>query len=405
MTGKRKNFIIEQHILAPRQLAYYLGALIFLIVASMLSFAVNAFSSQPLPTEIPKPVTSSDLLVFKVGQGKSLSDFLEHEKQTRLFFMGENHRRYDHHLVQLAALKTLFQQSPDIALGVEWFQQPFQKYLDDYIAGKLSEPEMLDRTGYFDRWRYDYRLYRPIMQFARENNIPVIALNASAELSKAIRKKGLEELPENLKWQLPENMDWSDKAYQERLKAIFRMHPEYPGKLTDFIRGQLTWDESMAFRTATFLKDNPGKRLLVLAGNGHIEYGSGIPNRVERHIETSHTTLMITDGRGQIDKEMADYLIFSQEILLPPAGLIGAFLENRNKRLIIKDFSLNSAARDADIPKGAIILGVDERPVASFTEFKIALLDKLPGDSIKLSYIASEEQDINQAKTVSIKLR
>ena len=39
---------------------------------------------------------------------------------------------------------------------------------------------MLRGTQYYDRWRFDYRLYREILSSARRHRIPVIALSANA---------------------------------------------------------------------------------------------------------------------------------------------------------------------------------------------------------------------------------
>ena len=67
---------------------------------------------------------------------------------------------------------------------------------------------------------------------------------------------------------------------------------------------------------------------------------------------------------------------------LAPAGLIGAFLETEGKLLVIKDFSANSAAKDAGVEKGAVIIGVDDQAVESFADFKLAVLDK-PGTELE----------------------
>ena len=55
---------------------------------------------------------------------------------------------------------------PRLAIGLEMFQRPFQPHLDDYVAGRIGIDELLARTEYFDRWRYDARLYAPIFEFA-----------------------------------------------------------------------------------------------------------------------------------------------------------------------------------------------------------------------------------------------
>lgn len=398
-------FFSHPHGKLPVKLLLILGTLFFVLVAWMSSFTVNAFSSSPERAGTAETVSANQLMTFKLGQGKSLADILDHETGTRLFFVGEHHTRYDHHLVQLAAVKNLYQQSSNLAIGVEWFQQPFQKDLDDYISGRISEAQMLERTQYYERWRYDYRLYRPIMQFARDKAIRVIALNASPAVSKALKDKSYAELPESLQSQIPENYDWSDKAYENRLSTVFKMHPEFPGEFEDFLRGQLTWDESMAYRTARFLLNNPRHRILVFAGNGHIEHGSGIPNRVKRHIDVSQVSILVSSGKDGISNDMADYLVMTREQFLKPVGLIGAMLDIQNNRVIVKGFSKNSAAEDAGVPKGAVITAVNEMKVGSFTQFKLAMLDKQPGETIKLSYLDNPDEDLEQVKSASLKLR
>ena len=44
----------------------------------------------------------------------------------RVVFVGEIHDRYDHHLNQLEIIKRLHELDPNLAIGVEYFQQPFQ---------------------------------------------------------------------------------------------------------------------------------------------------------------------------------------------------------------------------------------------------------------------------------------
>ena len=60
---------------------------------------------------------------------------------------------------------------------MEMFQQPFQRYLDEYVAGSIDEQTMLRATEYYRRWRMDFRHYAPILRYAREHGLPVIALN------------------------------------------------------------------------------------------------------------------------------------------------------------------------------------------------------------------------------------
>jgi len=346
-----------------------------------------------------------NLRLVDLSQTSPLAQIIAQTDGARVVLVGETHTRLDHHLVQLEILKLLYQKSPELAIGVEWFQQPFQEYLDAYVAGEISEQEMLRQTGYFDRWRYDYRLYQPILQFAREHRIPVIALNASRELSHALSTSGFGDLPDDLKEQLPESYDWSDEEYKNRLRRIFDEHPGYPGEFEDFLRGQLTWDESMAESAARYLTDNPESRMLLLAGSGHIMFGSGIPNRIKRRIDVEQVSILVSEDQLPVSDDIADFIVLSAKQTLEPGGLIGAFLETEGKLLVIKGFSENSAVKDAGLAEGAIIDGVDDKQVESFADFKFAVMHKNPGDSIEIRYLESAEGGSKEIKSVEFELR
>jgi uncharacterized iron-regulated protein len=346
-----------------------------------------------------------NLPVIKLEQTDPLLHIIEQIDTARVVLVGETHTRYDHHLVQLEILKLLYQKSAKLAIGVEWFQQPYQKYLDAYIAGEISEQEMLHLTGYFERWRYDYRLYQPILQYARAHKIPVIALNASTELSHALSKSGFDDLPAELKDQLPESYDWSDKDYENRLRDVFDEHPEYSAEFEDFLRGQLTWDESMAESAAHYLDKNPESRLLILAGSGHIIYGSGIPNRIKRRTDVKQFSILVSEDLLPAEKNIADFLVLSTVQSLEPVGLIGALLETKGKLLVIKGFSDNSAAKDAGLVEGAVIISVNNKKVESFADFKLAIMGNKPGDSIELHYLENAEGGSKDRKTVNLELR
>src|SRR5207253_7723673 len=96
--------------------------------------------------------------------------------------------------VELEVLPSLHRQSPKLAVSMEMFQRPFQKALDDYIAGAIDERTFLRRSEYFKRWNIDYNLYQPILNFAREHRLPVIALNAPSEIVDKVAKGGLDSL-------------------------------------------------------------------------------------------------------------------------------------------------------------------------------------------------------------------
>ncbi|MBT8439090.1 MAG: ChaN family lipoprotein, partial [Gammaproteobacteria bacterium] len=305
------------------------------ISLGLVSISLQAMPGMHAAKQSVEAFSINDRAVIKPGQTLSLAAILQHENDARVILVGEQHTRVDHHQVQFEIMRYMHEHDIDLAVGLEWFQQPFQSHLNDFLAGNITEKQLLNRTEYFDRWAYDYRLYQPILLYAREHGIPLLALNADRELSKVVTKKRFEELADELKQQLPSSFDWSDKAYEKRLEKIFKMHPDFPGTFEGFLRGQLLWDETMAENAADYLKEHPQKRMLVFAGSGHIEFGSGIPNRIKRRIKEKVITILPSESPAGVKPGKADYLVFSQMNLLPNVGLIGAFLETSGDAVVI----------------------------------------------------------------------
>jgi len=417
MTQYLPKYVELHHSHKPKiRQAVISGSLLLLAITVAVFCVSNNASAGPGKRNTVKHTATSamsdfntdsfiNLPVVKLEQTDSLAQTMQQINTARVILVGETHTRWDHHLVQLEILKLLYQNSPRLAIGVEWFQQPFQEYLDAYVAGEISEQEMLHQTGYFERWRYDYRLYRPILQYAREHHIPVIALNASQELTAALSKTGFDDLPAELKEQLPASYDWSDKDYEKRLRKIFEEHPDNSGEFEQFQRGQLTWDESMAERAARYLKENPESRLLVFAGSGHIAYGSGIPNRIKRRIDVEQFSILVSEDFLPMSDNIADFLVLSPAQSLEPVGLIGALLETEGKLVVVKGFTDNSAIKDAGLLQGAAIIKVDDKKVESFADFKVAIIDKKPGDHVELFYLENAESGSKDVKSVNLQLR
>jgi uncharacterized iron-regulated protein len=317
-----------------------------------------------------------------LSDGLSLDTLVGKLAAKRVVFIGEIHDRYDHHLNQLEIIKRLHELDPTLAIGVEYFQQPFQSQVDDYIAGRISEAELLRRTEYFTRWGYDYRLYAPIFRYAREQHIPVRALNVPTALVSAVARVGISALSEKERAYLPKSIEPADEGYRRRLSEAFQEH-QTPGvdAFNHFVEAQLVWDEGMAESAAAYLSANTD-RLVILAGAGHIEFGSGIPSRLERR---THATYAIVLSSGEeIEPDMADYVVLSKRQELPPAGVLNVNLEDKSGECRIAALSPGGAAQNAGLKKGDVLLSLGGQAVKTAADAKLALWDKKPGDMVRI---------------------
>ncbi|MCP5304234.1 MAG: ChaN family lipoprotein [Chromatiaceae bacterium] len=345
---------------------------------------------------------SMEPIVVEAAKTATLPDLMTSLQTERVVYVGETHNALSDHLLQLDVLRGMAERPGGLALGVEWFQKPFQGVLDEYLAGAIDEAEMLRRTEYFERWKFDYRLYRPIIEFAKEKGIPILALNAAKELTGEIRRVGLDQLSDDFRAQLPSSYDFDNQAYEQLLRDIFRQHQSNDQMFRKFLQVQLTWDESMAEGVGNYLKANPEGRILVLAGRGHIAERHGIPSRVTRRTGLEGKTVSTYSLSSDIFNA-TDYMVLTAEKSLPPAGLMHVFLDDRGEGVVIEGFSDRSPAKAAGLKKGDRILSINGQTIERFPDVKIAMIDQRPGSEIELE--VQRRGFFGRTKTVSLKVR
>ncbi|WP_303909007.1 ChaN family lipoprotein [Thiohalomonas denitrificans] len=316
----------------------------------------------------------------------------------RVVFVGESHDRYSHHLNQLAIIRGMHERHPDLVIGLEFFQQPFQPYLDDYVAGKISEKEMLRGTEYYSRWKFDYRLYRPILNYAREQGLKLLALNVPEELTRKVARQGFDGLEPAEQAQLPE-IGEAGEPYRQRLQAIYNTHPhegDNEKSFEHFMQAQLLWDEGMAERAADFLREHPERAMVLLAGSGHLAYGIGIPSRLERRVAVT-SALVLNDPQEELTPDIADFVLMAESTPLPSKGRLGIFMGDSEDGVLVRDFTEESAAQSAGLQREDRIVRIDGQPIDNTADVQLALLDGRAGDTVTLmverdQWLAGSEQ-------------
>ncbi|MFA7611314.1 MAG: ChaN family lipoprotein [Sulfurimonas sp.] len=312
---------------------------------------------------------NSDSYAIK-AKTQNLNEVIDNIAKNRVVYIGEKHTEFSSHLNQLKIIKAMYKHNPRLSIGMEMFQKQFQKYLDDYIAGKISEKEMLLKTEYFKRWKYDYELYRPIILFAKEKHLPIVALNIDRDITKKVVNGGFEALSSDELALIPSSIDFDNQKYRDQLRGIFGMHQSKSFKdFDEFYHAQLLWDESMAENMASFLQKNPEHSMAVLAGNGHIMHGHGIPNRAKRRgVEDGVIVLNLTDPEPGI----ADYLLYPSAVTTKKAKKLGIYFED-DSNLSVNKLVEDSPAQKAEIEAKDSVVAINGTKVKSIYEIKTEL--------------------------------
>jgi uncharacterized iron-regulated protein len=233
-------------------------------------------------------------------------------------YLGENHHRTQDRQLQLKIIRQLQARNPQIAIAMEMFQIPYQGAIDRYLAGKLSERDLLEQTEYNQRWGYAWESYAPLLRFAKEKQLPVLALNTPSEITRQVAKAGLDSLTPQQREIIPPvaEIRTDNVAYRQMLAKAFQQHQHSShGNSSGFDRfflAQVLWDETMAAEITNFIKANPKSQVVVIAGQGHIIYGYGIPSRVARrmHRQFSQFSVLLSPPEDVTNSQqpIADYI-------------------------------------------------------------------------------------------------
>lgn len=342
---------------------------------------------------------NNDIDVVETRTVMNLHQALNRILPGQVVYVGEKHDEFADHMAQLKVIEELHKKGYRLAVGMEMFQRPFQDVIDAYLKGEMDERAFVEKTEYFKRWGYDYHLYRPIIRFCKENNIPIAALNLEMEISQKVAREGINSLSEEELRRIPANIDWNDETYKNLLRRIFTAHAEGPVQNFDnFYQAQLLWDETMALSAAQYLEKNPQQTLVVLAGTGHIAHRHGIPKRLKRL--TGRDDWVIICLHDDLDATAADLLLSCPYLTPPFSAKLGVMLEEQENGLAIKEVSPHGAAKTAGIEAGDIIRTVDGTPVKKIPDLKLALLFKQENDSIELELIDKNKKA--QRKTLNL---
>lgn len=226
--------------------------------------------------------------------------------QARVIYAGETHTNPSHHAIQLQIIQALAQTTADLSIGMEMFDHTYQPVLDRWTAGHLDETALLQQTHWYANWRFDYGLYRDILEFAKKKGLRIVALNVPFHLPGKISVGGIASLSQSDRRLLPASIDTTDPDHRAYIAEVFKMH-RVPGRVTFdfFYEAQCTWEDGMAEAVANHI--GTGK-MVVLAGNGHIIRKFGIPNRAFARTQAPFKTIYLAPVGAEVDLSWADYI-------------------------------------------------------------------------------------------------
>lgn len=238
-------------------------------------------SSKAQEATLSAPQTHYDARIVQPENNTVLTpeELAQRLVNTDVVVVGEYHGHHGSHLLQSRLQKAMYRLRPEQVLSMEQFNLDRQDELNRYLRGASGETEMIEDTGAWDNYRASYR---PLVEFARQLNLPVIAANAPADVVRCVGRKGPEYLggiSETLNQKLPVDPFMDTPAYREKFMAAIGASHQADDTMSERMentyKAQLLRDNTMAARILQARADYPGHQVLHLTGTFHSEDGLG----------------------------------------------------------------------------------------------------------------------------------
>ena len=293
------------------------------------------------------------------GSVRTLEQVADDLSEYDVVFFGEDHTHPGNHLAQMQLFQALHQRYPSMSLSLEQFERDTQSIVDQYLAGEIGE-KVLEKDG--RAWPNYKGSYRPLVEYAVENQLPVIAANAPKEIIVCIGKKGaeiLDELPEPDRSWVAETIHVEEGAYLDKFMAIMsggashgggdedpedealgdeesdethekpaqEISPQMRAMVMKSFAAQVARDDTMAESIARHLGDHPERKVLHLNGNFHSASHLGTVERLTRRMPELRVAVIqplgvedpTAPGWTEEDLGTGDYLLLIRTL---PKGFV-----------------------------------------------------------------------------------
>jgi uncharacterized iron-regulated protein len=247
----------------------------------------------------------------------TIADIIRQTSKIDVLFFGEEHTDSTAHALEYALFKALTEKYPNrVALSMEMFQTDCQLVLDEYLQDLIREKNLLTDAR---AWP-NYKDYRPLLEQAKLNHLPVIAANAPSRYTNMVTRNGLtslQQLSAQAKSYLaPLPIDTATGAYYDKFVKIVGGHEAMAGM--QIYQSQNLWDATMAWSIAQFLKTHAGFKILQLNGGFHSEEKLGTVAQLKKYAPKARILTIASYADDSFDKPdwakfktLADYIILT----------------------------------------------------------------------------------------------
>ncbi len=276
---------------------------------------------------LPFTTLAQDKSLYKIYDTKNkkevgVEDIVKAFSAADVLFFGEEHDDSIGHMLQAE----VFRQShkaigKDLMLSMEMFEADVQLVLDEYLAGLIQEKNLIKEGR---AWK-NYSDYKPMVEYAKANQVPVIAANTPPRYTNAVTRGGLEALSKfsiaSRSW-LPPPVDTATGRYYEKFLEIMGGHGVMPGM--HIYQSQNLWDATMAYSIYKAFLKNTNAKILHLNGRFHSDEKMGIIAQLNKYTKDNPLKILNISSfysEGDLEKpdwnkytNLGDYVIITKNL-------------------------------------------------------------------------------------------
>ena len=271
----------------------------------LFAFCVDAFSQDASSYKIYQTSTKKNITIDELVKALNKTDAV---------FFGEEHNDSVSHVLEATILQKLNEAHPkQVALSMEMFETDCQNVLNEYLAGLIREKNYVVDARVWP----NYKDYRPLVEYAKENHLPVIAANAASRYTNMVSRMGLKSLNQLDKtgksYLPPLPIDTATGAYLTKFDAIMGAHAM--GGM-EMYQAQNLWDATMGWSVASFLKTHLGFTVFQINGGFHSEEKLGAVAQFKKYLPQASVKNIAAYGSEDFNKpdwnklgKMGDFIV------------------------------------------------------------------------------------------------
>lgn len=219
------------------------------------------------------------------GKNLTVAQLASKLQKYDVVFFGEYHDQSEIHQYELELLKAMYKaKGAKLALSMEMFEADNQSKLNNFLADTLSEENFLAASRPWPNYRTDYA---PLVNFAKEKKMPVIAANVPRFLAAHVAKNNASTEGVEAQYQqwLPKHTYAPEGAYKDKFyaqmsspAAPMKMPPQ---RLAAVYAAQCLKDDKMAESIAAFADAHQNMQILHINGCFHSDAHLGTAQKLE----------------------------------------------------------------------------------------------------------------------------